>query len=372
MKVLYVSKAMAVGAYRDKLRELARHVELHAVAPDRWGGRPADRVTPDQPWMRLTRATLAGHNHFHLYSRPRDIFDGFTPDVVHIDEEPYSAVTAQLARACVRRGLPFVFFAWQNIEKRVPPPFGRVRAYVFRHAAGGIAGTDAAARVLRLWRWQGPLEVIPQMGVAPERFRPDVEARAAVRAQLGIGPSDFLVGFVGRLVREKGVHVLVRAVAELPDVHVCLLGDGPERPALESAIRQAGMAARVHIQGQLPCDRMPRWLPAFDVVVLPSLTTPGWMEQFGRAIVEAMACGVPVIGSDSGEIPHVIGPAGRVVPEGDAAALAAALREFADSPELRCQLSGVARARVLENFTNAHIARATHDFYQRVLNGAAS
>ena len=68
----------------------------------------------------------------------------------------------------------------------------------------------------------------------------------------------------------------------------------------------------------------------FDVLVGPSLTTPRWKEQFGRMLVEAMACGVPVIGSDSGEIPHVIGDAGIVVPEGDRVALCAAIARLRD------------------------------------------
>jgi glycosyltransferase involved in cell wall biosynthesis len=372
MRVLYVSKAMTSAAYRDKLQRMATQVELRAVAPWRWGATPADAVDSNQPWMQLVRAVFDGHNHFHLYRRPWQLFAGAQPDLVHIDEEPYSAVTAQLARHCARRKLPFVFFAWQNIDKRIPPPFDAVRSYVFRHARGGIAGTEEAARVLRAWGWTGPLGVIPQMGVDADRFRPDAEARQAVRESLNVSAADFVVGYGGRLLREKGVHVLVAAMRALPEARLVLLGSGPERDALEQAAHDAGIADRAILKGNVHSRDMARWLPAFDVLVLPSLTLPGWKEQFGRILIEAMACGIPVVGSSSGEIPRVIGDAGIVVPEGDSGALADALRSLLNSSILRAQLGERGRARVLEHYTNQKIASETVRFYQHVLIGAHS
>ena len=312
----------------------------------------------------------AGHNHLHLYRRPGAVLDGFRPDLVHVDEEPYSAVTFQLLRLCRRRGVPAVFFAWQNLDKRLPPPFGLLRAHVFRRAAGAIAGTEAAAAVLRRAGYCGPLAVIPQFGVDPDRFRPDPAARAEVRARLGLGPADFLVGFGGRLVPEKGVHVLLDAAARLPAARLLFLGDGPERPRLEARARRAGLRDRVRFAGRVPSLAVPRWLAACDVVVLPSLRRAGWAEQFGRILVEAMACGVPVVGSASGEIPKVIGDAGRVVPEGDDAALARALAALAGRPGERARLGARGRARVLERFTHERIAAETAAFYRAVLDAA--
>jgi glycosyltransferase involved in cell wall biosynthesis len=366
VKVLYVSKAMATLAYRDKLRELATRVALRAVAPTHWG-RPADPATADEPWLRLLPARFTGHNHFHVYHAVNAVFAGDPPDLVHIDEEPYSAVTAQLARHCVRRRLPFVFFAWQNLEKRIPLPFAGLRRYVFRHARAGLAGSAAAAAVLRAWGFNGRVEVIPQMGVNAQRFRPDAVARAAVRARIGARPGDFVVGFGGRLVREKGVHLLLQATLPLPHARLVFLGDGPERAALLAAARDAGAGERVLVQDAVPGHAVAAWLPGFDVVVLPSRRTRGWMEQFGRILVEAMACGVAVVGSSSGEIPQVIGDAGMVFPEGDAAALGDVLRGLAASPERRAALGARAQARVLEHFTNRSIADRTVRFYGEIL-----
>src|SRR5690606_13372259 len=177
--------------------------------------------------------------------------------------------------------------------------------------------------------------------------------------------------FGGRLVPEKGVHLLIEALASLPDdAHLVVMGDGPERPWLEAQAAQAGAGERVHFVGAVPSVAMPRWLAALDVLALPSLRTKGWAEQFGRILVEAMACGVPAVGSATGEVPEVVGEGGVVVPEGDAAALAEALRGFAAAPpELRAELGRRAREHVLARYTQERVARETAEFYRLVLGG---
>jgi len=371
VRVLYVSKAMIVSAHRDKLRALAGRVELDAVVPERWGPQRA-AARDDEPWLRTAAARGHGHNHTHLYRGAGRLVRRDAIDLVHIDEEPYSAVTAQLARHCRNGRVPFVFFAWQNLPKRIPGPFRALRRYVFSRAAGAIAGTASAADVLRAWGYEGALAVIPQMGVDTGRFHADPEARAAIRRRIGARETDFVIGFGGRLVREKGVHLLLEAVAGMDGARTLLMGDGPERTALERAAARSGAADRIHFAGAIASDEMPRWLAACDVLALPSLTTNAWAEQFGRVLVEAMACDVTVIGSDSGEIPRVIGDAGRVVPEGDVAALRATLSRLAASPAERAELAARGRRRVIERYTNEHIVDRTVAFYREVLsNGGA-
>ena len=112
---------------------------------------------------------------------------------------------------------------------------------------------------------------------------------------------------------------------------------------------------------------VPAYLAAMDVLALPSLTTPNWKEQFGRVLIEAMACEVPALGSDSGEIPHVIGDGGVVFHEGDVAELRARLAELQNSPELRRQLATNGRQRVLDHYTQAKVAEATAQVYRELL-----
>ena len=368
MRVLYLSKALTVASYRDKLREMSQHIEVTAVIPERWGPHPPEEgdadshpVTPWPVWMHA-------HNHLHVYVRPSALLRRFEPDLVHVDEEPYSAVTFQMARVCRSAGVPVVFFAWQNIDKRIPPPFGMMQRFVFNTCAGAIAGTETAAEVLRGNGCPEPIAVIPQFGVDTGRFTFDLDSGMEVRSRLGLPSGAFIVGFAGRLVPEKGIGVLLRAVAETQAVRLVILGDGPEHGRIRREADDLGIADRTVLVGGAASLEMPAWLTAMAVLVLPSVSTPRWVEQFGRILIEAMACGLPVVASDSGEMPKVVGDAGLIVPEGDAQALARALAALAESPERRRRIGEAGRVRVCERYAQRPIAEATVAFYERVLS----
>jgi glycosyltransferase involved in cell wall biosynthesis len=180
--------------------------------------------------------------------------------------------------------------------------------------------------------------------------------------------STFVIGFVGRLLARKGLFVLLEALAELDgawELHV--VGTGEARAEAEALAERLGIAQRVVFMGQQPSTAMPAIMRRFDVLVGPSLSTPRWKEQFGRMLVEAMACGVPAIGSDSGEIPNVIGDAGLVVPEGDSVALRAAIARLRDDATERRTIAERGRARVLALFTQEAVARRTYVVYQEML-----
>src|SRR5205814_4923761 len=116
---------------------------------------------------------------------------------------------------------------------------------------------------------------------------------------------------------------------------------------IRAAAKSAGLEGRLHVPGVVHNTDLPMYLNALDVFVLPSETRPNWREQFGRAAVEAMSCGVAVIGSDSGEIPSVLGDAGLLFHEGSTSELASQLRRLLNDSQLRTQLATKARQRVL-------------------------
>jgi glycosyltransferase involved in cell wall biosynthesis len=111
---------------------------------------------------------------------------------------------------------------------------------------------------------------------------------------------------------------------------------------------------------------MPDYYRGLDLLVLPSRTRPNWKEQFGRVLIEAMATGVPVVGSDSGEIPHVIGDAGIIFPEDDVVTLRETIEKIMGDEELRRRLAQAGRERVLERYTQAQIALETYQVYQEI------
>jgi glycosyltransferase involved in cell wall biosynthesis len=229
--------------------------------------------------------------------------------------------------------------------------------YVLAAADACIAGNQEAADIQRRRGFRKPIQVIPQFGVDPELFQPAG----------GAAHDGFTVGFSGRLVEQKGLRVLCDAFEQLPDdCRLLLAGAGPLEAELRQRAAAGGWADRLTITAARSTD-MPDLYRRMDCLVLPSLTTPAWKEQFGRAAVEAMACGVPVIGSDSGEIPHVLDDAGVVVPEGDAAALASALRCLRETLAKRRELALKGRQRVEERFTQAQVARQTYEVYRALI-----
>ncbi len=177
-----------------------------------------------------------------------------------------------------------------------------------------------------------------------------------------------MIGCVSRLVPEKGIDTLIRAAALLTGAwRLEIIGQGSERESLERLARSLNIADRVAFSGQIPSTRMPAFYHQLDTLVIPSLTRPNWKEQFGRVIVEAMACGVPVIGSDSGAIPEVIGDGGLIFPEADSRTLADHLRALMSDFTLRRSLGEAGRARVLTHYTHAQIAAQTVSVYAEML-----
>jgi glycosyltransferase involved in cell wall biosynthesis len=364
VRVLMVWKGAVVGAYQRKLEELAAlpGVELLLVAPPEWreGGRPLRY----EPLFRrgyetvLLPMALNGRYHLHFYRGLGPVLRRFRPDLIHLDEEPADVVAFQTVALAGRT--PLVFFTWQNLLRVAPPPFSLIQRRTFARARLALCGNAAAVGVLRAKGYRGPTRVIPQLGVDPELFLFAPKEECADRP--------FVIGAAARLVPEKGIDLLLAAAARLPcPWRLEIAGDGPERAALEAQAAALGVADRVCFLGRQPSAAMPALLRRWDALAMPSRTRPNWKEQFGRAAAEAMSCGTPVVASASGELPNVVGEGGLIVPEGDAAALAAALARLAASPGLRQELAAAGRRRVLAHYTQQAVAAATLAAYRAAL-----
>ncbi|HEX4601156.1 MAG TPA: glycosyltransferase [Gemmatimonadales bacterium] len=358
MRAVVISHTYVVAANRGKLEALARApgVEIKLLVPRHWTNRDIGQTlrapSTTHPFETAALPAWSGGFAALLTYSPfvlQRALSVFRPDLVHLEEEPWSVAALEVALVCARRRVPFIFFTWENSDRRLPPPFEWIRRAVTRRAAAAVAGNAEAKRLLEQRGFAGPVHVLPQLGVDPGMFFP---------AQPAGGPEDPVVGFVGRLVPQKGLLVLLDAVARLPKrVRVLIVGDGPLRHAVRAHARLLGLEGCLELHGAVGHDAVATQLRRMSVLVLPSLSAPTWNEQFGHVLIEAMACGVPVIGSDSGAIPAVIGEAGIVVREGDPAALAGALGDLLSHPTRRIELAARGRARVLAAYTNEAVAQ---------------
>ena len=353
MRVLRISHSAVVDEWRNRERAIRSHgLRVHLLSARRWdeGG----QVVPLEPRpgedVRGVR-TLGRHPNLFVYD-PIALWRalGRRWDVVDVHEEPYSLATAEVLAllALRRRRPPVVLYSAQNIVKRFPPPFGWLERRALRRAAAVAVCNTQAGRIARSRGLRGPARLIG-LGVDLARFSPasGQDEASGATAAAGRERGDLRVGYVGRLAPHKGVDVLLEAAALDPGVRVEIAGAGPSEPALRLRAAQPDLAGRVRFTGHLTPRGLSSLYRRLDVVAVPSRPTPGWLEQFCRVAVEAMASGCVVVASDTGALPDVLDGAGILVPPGDPAALRAALDRVASDPVLARSLRsrGLARAR---------------------------
>lgn len=305
--------------------------------------------------------------HLHFYtSGICAVLDRYQPDIVFVDEEPWSLVAAQTAGLCTRRKIPFVNYTKQNLVKRYPLPFSWIEKTIYRDASAIVALSDDAKSVLRAKGFTGKIPILAH-GCDLSLFYP--ETNLTLRRELGL--SKMVIGYFGRIVPEKGLETLIKAVEFLSKKHdfqVLMVGSGPQEKYLRQCIAKAGLQKRFVWTGYIPHNQAGNYMRCMDVLVLPSLTTTNWKEQFGRVLIESMACQVPVIGSNSGQIPELIHDTGGglVFKEGDSADLANKLARLINDKKLRSELGKAGATAVAHRYTHDAIALKLLEIFQDV------
>ena len=314
------------------------------------------------------RAHLTRWNHVFRYESVRlhRLIASGQFDIVHAWEEPYTWAGHQIARACRGTRSRFIFRTAQSLVKRYPWPFRWFERATLARADGWVAGGQLVYDAMVSKGFPAARGRVINLGVDTDIFRPIIgAARREVQAALDLeGP---VIGFTGRLVAAKGLDVLTQALRGLTTHWTLLvLGSGPYEGRLRDWSNRHGYGSRVRIL-LVDHDDMPRYLNAMDVLVAPSQTTPSWKEQFGRMVIEAFSCRVPVVGSDSGEIPNVIADAGLVVGESDVAGWTNALQRLLADTRLRDDLAQRGYARCQARYSVERIAERYIDFYEELM-----
>lgn len=305
--------------------------------------------------------------HRLIYRGLARLADEFAPDILYANAEPENFQTYQCARILRRHPRArLVFSSWRNIDYaggRFPYRFSilhrSIERRVLAKAAHGIAFNGPAASIFQRLGFHHMTVILPEIDTGV--FAPAGSDAAR----------PFTIGYAGRLEAQKGIDLLIAAAAGLPgDARLRIIGSGNARGALRTMAGNAGMGGRIEWISPVRRSAMPAEYARMDVLVLPSRTERFWKEQFGRVLVEAMACGVPVVGSDSGEIPAVVGDAGLIFQEGDIGGLRGALERLMGDASLRKALADRGLARVRERHAVETVSLLYHNLFVRLAGNA--
>jgi glycosyltransferase involved in cell wall biosynthesis len=358
------------------LAQLYPEVNITVIIPKTWPTELFDHTADitDEYYLPNCRfialdAQRTGNELLYAYRSHQlyRIFKKSKPTILHVEQGYSSAVYAQanIVARMVDSHIISTFFTWVNWEQhetlRHKIFFRPLEKINLAYAQAAIVGNRDAAALLVKRKFTRPIYVIPQLGVDTDLFKPQEIAYQGRKR----------IGFIGRLVEEKGIFTLLEAFADLahffPEWDLVFIGKGPAQEKLQAAILHHNLHERTHLIEPVPHEQIPGILHSLAILVLPSYDTPTWREQFGHVLIEAMASGVPVIGSNGGEIPHVIGTAGLVFEQKDAQALLAQLKTLMQDETVRHALIKEGLQLAHTTYSHQAIAQQTHDSWLKMV-----
>lgn len=372
MRILRIAHASLTPRLRERERALVRcytDVNLEVVTTDRWREAEVEVEATDDDLFPVRKARTHFSKHIQLFAYdPRPIISSLLrhrPDIIDLNAEPYSVVCAEVLtlRNWLAPRVPVVLGTCQNIFHQYPPPFNLFERRALNQVAAAYGCSETVRELLIAKGFSKTTRVIP-FGVNVDEYKP--------RAPHRLDGENLTIAFVGRMLPAKGLNVLAQALAKVRNENwkLLVIGDGEEREPFAQRLSELNLIERAQFMGAIKYDQMPQLFQQMDLLVLPTQTTKRVREQFGRVIIEAMASGVPVIGSTCGAIPEVIGDAGLVVREGDADALAMAIERLLAGENLRRELARAGRERVERNYSWEQVANQMYELFRDVLRPA--
>jgi L-malate glycosyltransferase len=434
MNVIVISHTYIAAVNQDKWTTLARlypdDVNLIVIIPTLWpthlfihkAGTENNKFFKNCQFVALP-VINAGNEvkyRFRLTALFK-ILKKYCPEIIQIEQgdTAFSFLQAILLTKLLRLKTKFMFFTWINWR---PPRswkdilfwqwIGKLNRY-FSYAA--IVGNNEAKNILIEKKFNKPIMVLPQLGINTDIFRPGTLLKKNI------------IGFVGRLVSEKGVDLLIKAFFRLhkyfPEWKLMIVGDGPEKKSLQNLVTtlsqkdvipgkknvipgfdlgsllqhkphgsrigvrddilgvrndnlgvqndplliQENFLSNIIFNNVVTHKKVASLVQTFSMLVLPSYDTPLWKEQFGHVLIEAMACSVPVIGSNAGEIPHVIKKSGLLFKQKNVTSLYRCLAKLMGNEQLRNQLGKAGVERVQQHYTHQVVAQKTYNWWKKVL-----
>jgi len=371
IKVLIVSHAYIQEINQEKFYSIQDRgpINIGLLTPTRWKSKRFMRwldleknnkieYYPSKVWLNGIQG-----GYFYSFFNILKTLKRFRPNIIHVEQEVFSLSAFEMALFARIIKKPLTLFCWENIaDKPLSLPRRIIRQFIINTATCIIVGNHGGISALQKWNFKKQIKIIPQQGINTKLFFPRKHKKEKKL---------FTIGFLGRLTYEKGIDILLNALRLLHkkkyDCHLIIYGGGPEEKRLKRLAKELKISNIIKWFAFVPYKKVPEILCNFDVLVLPSRSISKWKEQFGHILIEAMAMGIPVIGSMSGEIPSVIGRSDLVFPEDNSEALTEILEKMILNPKWRKKISLFGLNRVNSYFTHEKIAEKYINLWYKII-----
>lgn len=361
MRILVVGHTYIVPINQGKLQSLAKMgIEIGLLVPESWHNREWNKTFihtetfPTDISYFPSKVFFNGRNGAYFYNPVSlcKIIQVFSPDIIHVEQEVFSISSFQLAVVGCFLHKPITLFCWENVDRDLPLLRRFTRDYVLDRVQAIVAGNQGAKDLLRKWKYTGHIEIFPQLGVDPPN---------SSSSPRELKKDTCIIGYFGRIVHEKGIDLLLKATEKLISngikVSLLIIGSGNQLEELRDLSNQLGISNYVTWKSAIAHERVLTEMDKIDILVLPSRSIENWKEQFGHVLVEAMSLAIPVVGSDCGEIPNVIGREDLIFLENNSDDLMLKLQKLGTDKDFYTEISRYCLERVKNCFTNDVIAK---------------
>jgi L-malate glycosyltransferase len=381
MKVLVVSHTYIAPINRDKWKILVENhpnIEMKVIFPSNWPGELFDAKADNVSESKIHNCEFINIDCFFtgnemLYGYyPRKlikILRNFEPDIIHVEQgaNAFSYFQMILLSKLFRIKTKFSFFTWVNWQPKRSLKYRLIWRLIEKFniyfSSGAIAGNHDAKEILSRIGINGKISIAPQLGINKDIFYPATKADEFREKKI--------IGYIGRIVSEKGVFLLANAFAEIckkhKDWNLLFIGSGRNEKSLIDFAVSNKLIDRIDFKDPVDHKKIAGILKKIDILVLPSYDTTFWREQFGHVLIEAMACKIPVIGSTGGEIPNIIKNCGLLFNQKNKDNLKENLELLIQDKVQRNRFGQLGYERVMDNYTHDVIARKTLEFWKELI-----
>ncbi|RLG21352.1 hypothetical protein DRN74_02195 [Candidatus Micrarchaeota archaeon] len=335
-------KIVAVGyplmhSRQYRILESKKH-EVHIITPKKWQN--VFRLPKDYDSIHFHFCDDKFHGNASLYFIPcvSKYVKELKPDLIFTMAEPWSLLVTNNEMIANKFKIPHVIAMWENLDKDLPFPFSRFEKRNIKGIEGLINGNPEGWEIYKRKGAKCLHHIDPLGAVDIKEFS---KKKGDLRKELKLKGKKVIL-YAGRFVPQKGLLYIINSMGEVlknvDNAHYLFVGKGELEERLKEEIRKKGVEDRVTIINWVPREKMPMLYNTADVFLYPSYRTKKWAEQFGFALIEAMACETPVITASSGSIPWVVGDAAIVVKPKNSDELGKAIVKVLTDDKLRRRL----------------------------------